>query len=61
MTNSDTLGTADVSSFRVLIVDDDPDLRDLLSDYLSRQDMVVSAVGDGEAMNRAWPNNRSTS
>ncbi|AAQ60775.1 response regulator [Chromobacterium violaceum] len=38
---------------RVLIVDDDPDLRDLLSDYLSRQDMVVSAVGDGEAMNRA--------
>ncbi|KUM04414.1 response regulator [Chromobacterium subtsugae] len=37
---------------RLLIVDDDPDLRDLLSDYLSRQGMVVAAVGDGDAMNR---------
>ncbi|AUH50384.1 DNA-binding response regulator [Chromobacterium sp. ATCC 53434] len=37
---------------RLLIVDDDPDLRELLSDYLSRQGMTVVAVGDGEAMNR---------
>ncbi|WP_434634247.1 response regulator [Chromobacterium sp. CV08] len=37
---------------RLLIVDDDPDLRELLSDYLSRQGMAVVAVGDGEAMNR---------
>ncbi|WP_047258656.1 response regulator [Chromobacterium subtsugae] len=37
---------------RLLIVDDDPDLRDLLSDYLSRQGMIVAAVGDGDAMNR---------
>ncbi|QEL55852.1 response regulator [Chromobacterium paludis] len=37
---------------RLLIVDDDPDLRDLLSDYLNSQGMTVSAVGDGEAMNR---------
>jgi two-component system, OmpR family, response regulator len=35
---------------RLLIVDDDPDLRNLLCGYLGEQEFDVSAVGDGEAM-----------
>ena len=35
---------------RVLVVDDDPALRELLSDYLTANGMVVEAVGDGAAM-----------
>lgn len=38
---------------RVLVVDDDPALRELLSDYLTANGMVVEAVGDGAAMRRA--------
>ena len=38
---------------QILIVDDDPDLRQLLSDYLSRNGYATSAVADGEAMWRA--------
>lgn len=38
---------------RVLVVDDDPALRELLSDYLTANGMVVDAVGDGIAMRRA--------
>ncbi|MDP2823439.1 MAG: response regulator [Sulfuritalea sp.] len=38
---------------RVLVVDDDPALRELLSDYLTANGMVVDAVGDGAAMRRA--------
>ena len=37
----------------VLVVDDDPVLRELLSDYLTANGMVVEAVGDGAAMRRA--------
>lgn len=35
---------------RILVVDDDPDLRDLLRDYLGKQDMDVRTVADGEAL-----------
>ena len=35
---------------RVLVVDDDPALRELLSEYLTANGMVVEAVGDGAAM-----------
>lgn len=35
---------------RLLIVDDDPALRNLLCDYLGEQGFEVSAVSDGEAM-----------
>ena len=35
---------------RLLIVDDDPDLRSLLCDYLGEQGFDVSEVGDGTAM-----------
>ncbi len=38
---------------RVLVVDDDPALRELLSDYLTANGMAVDAVGDGAAMRRA--------
>ena len=38
---------------RVLVVDDDPALRELLSDYLTANGMVVEAVEDGTAMRRA--------
>lgn len=38
---------------RVLVVDDDPALRDLLSEYLSANGLEVEAVGDGEAMREA--------
>ena len=38
---------------RVLVVDDDPALRELLSDYLTANGLVVEAVGDGAAMRRA--------
>ncbi len=35
---------------RILVVDDDPDLRDLLRDYLGKQDMDVRTVPDGDAL-----------
>lgn len=35
---------------RILVVDDDPDLRDLLRDYLGKQDMDVRTVADGDAL-----------
>lgn len=38
---------------KILVVDDDPRLRDLLRRYLSEQGFRVEAVGDGEAMNKA--------
>ena len=34
----------------VLVVDDDPTIRDLVSDYLGRNDLRVTAVADGRAM-----------
>jgi len=39
-----------VSINRILIVDDDPDLRDLLTRYLEGQGIPASAVEDGKAM-----------
>jgi two-component system phosphate regulon response regulator OmpR len=38
---------------RVLVVDDDPALRELLSEYLAANGLEVEAVGDGAAMRRA--------
>ncbi|HEY5790078.1 MAG TPA: response regulator, partial [Gammaproteobacteria bacterium] len=35
---------------RILIVDDDPEIRSLLGDYLARQGLRTAAVGDGTAM-----------
>lgn len=41
------------SALRVLVVDDDPDLCSLLSEYLSANGFVVQTVGDGPAMRAA--------
>jgi two-component system phosphate regulon response regulator OmpR len=38
---------------RLLIVDDDPEIRELSSQYLTQQGFIVHCVEDGEAM-RAW-------
>ena len=37
---------------KILIVDDDRQIRTLLDRYLSQQGFVVSAVGDGQEMTR---------
>ncbi|WP_040570683.1 response regulator [Methyloversatilis thermotolerans] len=38
---------------RILVVDDDPDLRELLRDYLGKQDMDVRTVADGAGLRAA--------
>jgi two-component system phosphate regulon response regulator OmpR len=38
------------SQTRILVVDDDPDLRDLLTSYLAREGFAVSGAEDGRAM-----------
>ena len=41
-----------MSDQKILVVDDDAKLRDLLTRYLSREGFVVSGVADGRAMDR---------
>lgn len=41
---------------QILVVDDDPVLRDLLSEYLTANGFAVTTVGDGVAMRRALAN-----
>lgn len=50
--NSNTSTTRDKQT-QLLVVDDDPGIRDLLCRYLAEQGYAVSAVPDGEAMD-AW-------
>ncbi|MCX7180545.1 MAG: two-component system response regulator OmpR, partial [Proteobacteria bacterium] len=45
-----------LASERVLVVDDDPALRELLSEYLTANGLAVEAVGDGVAMRLAIAN-----
>lgn len=44
------------SKERVLVVDDDPALRELLTEYLTANGMTVEAVADGAAMRRTVAN-----
>lgn len=44
-------------SKRILVVDDDPDIRELLAEYISKQGLSVTAVGDGAEMDRALSQN----
>jgi two-component system phosphate regulon response regulator OmpR len=45
------MSTAD--SFHILVIDDDPALRELLAEYLSVNGLKVTVVGDGKAMRGA--------
>ncbi len=44
---------------RVLVVEDDPTVREVVVRYLEREGLIVDAVGDGEAAiehaNANWP------
>ena len=44
-------------STQILVVDDDPDIRELLAEYISGQGIGVTAVEDGVAMDRALAKN----
>jgi DNA-binding response OmpR family regulator len=48
--------TSTTESPRILVVDDDPALRELLTAYLETNGFVVEAVADGAAMRRAMAN-----
>ncbi len=48
----------DIMNEHILVVDDDPELRQLLSDYLGRNGYRVSAVADGRGMERALDDTR---
>jgi DNA-binding response OmpR family regulator len=48
--SSDTPTTAPAALPHVLVVDDDPTIRDLISDYLGKNEMRVSAVADSRGM-----------
>lgn len=50
MTSSVNNATAECPGPRVLVVDDDPALRELLKDYLVANGFCVESVGDGAAM-----------
>ena len=43
---------------KVLVVDDDPRLRDLLRRYLGENGFNVSVAENGQAMNRIWVRER---
>ena len=42
---------------KLLVVDDDPELRELITAYLSKQGYDIVAVGDGNTMDQAFANN----
>ena len=48
--SSDSLTSAHAALPHVLVVDDDPTIRELVSDYLGQNELRVSAVADGRAM-----------
>src|SRR6266481_6039409 len=48
--SSDSRTSAYAALPHVLVVDDDPTIRDLVSDYLGQHELRVSAVADGQAM-----------
>ncbi|MDX1540728.1 MAG: response regulator [Geminicoccaceae bacterium] len=47
-----------VETPHILIVDDDPEIRDLLRRYLEKHDLRATTVGDGPAMRRALDGGR---
>ena len=47
-------------TIRVLIVDDDAEIRDLLSRFLSKHDFRVTTAKDGREMEQALKDNKIT-
>ncbi|GGX44344.1 response regulator [Saccharospirillum salsuginis] len=43
---------------RILVVDDDEDIRDLLKEYLEKNGFAVSSAADGQQMHQLWPAQR---
>ncbi|WP_028671174.1 response regulator [Saccharospirillum impatiens] len=43
---------------RILVVDDDEDIRDLLKEYLEKNGFSVISAADGQAMRQIWPAQR---
>ena len=43
---------------RILVVDDDEDIRDLLKEYLEKNGFSVITAADGQAMRQFWPAQR---
>jgi len=43
---------------RILVVDDDEDIRDLLKEYLEKNGFAVSTASDGQLMHQLWPAQR---
>lgn len=43
---------------RILVVDDDEDIRDLLKEYLEKNGFSVTTAADGQAMRQFWPAQR---
>ena len=58
MTNPSTPTASPAPRHRILVVDDDLRLRDLLKRYLMEQGFAVDTVPDGQALDRAFTRNR---
>lgn len=43
---------------RILVVDDDEDIRDLLKEYLEKNGFAVVTAADGQQMRQFWPHER---
>ena len=50
MTATEQASSSHAAAPHVLVVDDDPTIRELVSDYLGKNEMRVTAVADGQAM-----------
>ena len=59
MTEASSAANAPVSAARVLVVEDDPTVREVVERYLEREGIIVDAVGDGllalEHAESCWP------
>jgi two-component system, OmpR family, phosphate regulon response regulator OmpR len=58
MTTNTTSAHALSAKYRILVVDDDLRLRDLLKRYLTEQSFAVDTISDGAALDRAFTRNR---
>src|SRR5574340_353467 len=52
MTTEQHASSSHAAAPHILVVDDDPTIRELVADYLGANDIRVTAVADGEAMHQ---------